>query len=233
LANAHRYGFRFVRSISGNDTPQIFTFPIATAYAPTTIVGAGTSVNLNIGDPIKLLEDGSIGLVQAGQDASGANADSDDYAFGIIVGFPRVIVGGYPRPGSFYTTGTTYTGGLSSDTAPLVAVIPVEGNIFEIDAAAAPSPATLAGSMAYVGMTATMSYTVLTSGNGQPKANPLLDLSTATGGGAMQGQLIVTGLGKSAYTQDHTSANVTFQVMWSAKQLHAAPDAGIFGANVE
>jgi len=233
MANTHRYGFRFVRSISGADTPQTFTFPIATAYAPTTVVGAGTSVNLNIGDPVKLLEDGTIGLVQAGQDVSGANADSDDYAFGIIAGFPRVIVGGYPRPGSFYTTGTTYTGGISSDSAPLVTVIPVEGNIFEIDAAAAPSPATLAGAMAYVGMTATMTYTVLTTGTGQPKANPLLDLSTAAAGGANQLQLQILGLGKAAYTQDFTAANVTFQVMWGAKQLQAAPDAAIFGANVE
>lgn len=233
MANNHRYGFRFVRSISGNDTPQILTYPIATAYAPTTVVGAGTSVNLNIGDPVKLLEDGTLGLVQAAQDVSGANADSDDYALGVIVGFPRVIVGGYPRPGSFYTTGTTYTGGISSDSAPLVSVIPVEGNLFELDAAAAPSPATLAGAMAYVGMTAAMTYSVLTAGNGQPKANPLLDLSTAAAGGANQLQLQILGLGKAAYTQDFTSAHVSFQVMWGAKQLQAAPDAAIFGANVE
>jgi hypothetical protein len=232
MANTHRYGFRFVRSISGNDTPQTFTFPIATAYAPVTVFGAGTSVNLNIGDPVRLFEDGSIGLVQAGQDVSGANTDSDDYALGIIAGFPRVIVGGYPRPGSFYTTGTTYTGGLSSDSAPLVTVIPVEGNIFEIDAAAAPSPATQAGAMAYVGMTAAMTYSVLTTGQGQPKANPLLDLSTAAAGGANQCQLQIWGLGKAAYTQDFTSANVTFQVMWGAKQMQAAPDT-VYGANLE
>lgn len=233
MANTHRYGIRYVRSISGSETPQIFTFPIATAYAPVTIIGAGTSVNLNIGDPVRLFEDGSLGLVQAGQDVSGANADSDDYAFGVIVGFPRVLVGGAPRPGSFYTTGTTYTGGISSDNAPLVSVIPVEGNIFEIDSAAAPSPATLAGAMALVGMTATMTYSVLTAGMGQPKANPLIDLSTAAAGGANQLQLQIVGLGKAAYTQDFTSANVTFQVMWGAKQLQAAPDAAIFGANLE
>lgn len=233
MANPHRYGIRFVRSISGSDTPQIFTFPIATAYAPVTIFGAGTSVNLNIGDPVRLLEDGTIALVQAGQDVTADNSDSDDYAFGVIVGFPRVLVGGSPRPGSFYTSGTAYTGGIGSDSAPLVSVIPVEGNIFEIDSLAAPSPATLAGAMAYVGMTATLTYTVLTTGTGQPKANPLLDLSTAAAGGAKQLQFVITGLGKSAYTQDFTATNVTFQVMWSAKQLQAAPDAGIYGANLE
>ena len=233
MANTHRYGIRYVRSISGAPVPQIFTFPIATAYAPVTIVGAGTSVNLNIGDPVRLFEDGTIGLVQAGQDTSGANADSDDYAFGVIVGFPRVIVGGYPRPGSFYTTGTTYTGGIGSDSAPLVSVIPVEGNIFEIDSLAAPSPATKSGAMTYVGMTATLTYTVLTAGNGQPKANPLLDLSTAAAGGANQLQFQIVGLGKAGDTMDFAAANVTFQVMFGAKQLQAAPDAAIFGANLE
>lgn len=233
MANSHRYGFRFARGVSATETPAVLTLPIATGMAPTTIVGAGTSVNLNIGDPVRLLEDGTIGLVQAGQDASGANADSDDYALGIVVGFPRVIVGGYPRPGSFYTSGTVYTGGIASDSAPLVSIIPVEGNVFELDSAAAPSPATQAGAMAYVGMTATMSYSVLTSGNGQPKANPLLDLSTAVAGGANQCQLVIVGLGKSAYTQDFTSAYVTFQVMWGAKQLQSSPDVGVYGANVE
>lgn len=233
MANTHRYGFRFARGVSATDPPAIFTIPIATGYAPTTIVGAGTSVNLNIGDPVRLLEDGTIGLVQAGQDVAAANADSDDYALGIVVGFPRVLVGGYPRPGSFYTSGTAYTGGIGSDNAPLVSIIPVEGNVFELDSAAAPSPATLSGALAYTGMTAAMSYSVLTSGNGQPKANPLLDLSTAVAGGANQCQLVIVGLGKSGYTQDFTAANVTFQVMWGAKQLQSSPDVGVYGANVE
>lgn len=233
MANTHRYGIRFQRSISGNDTPQIFTYPIASGYAPVTVVGAGTACNLNIGDPVRLLEDGTVALVQAGQDVSGANADSDDYAFGIITGFPRVIVGGAPRPGSFYASGTTYSGGIGSDLAPLVSIIPVEGNIFEIDAAAAPSPATKAGAMTLVGMTATLTYSVLSSGMGQPKANPLLDLSTAAAGGANQLQFQIVGLGKLGDVMDFTAANVTFQVMWGAKQLMAAPDAGIFGANLE
>lgn len=233
MANPHRYGFRFVRSMSGNDTPQIFTFPIATAYQPATIVGGGTSVNLNIGDPVKLLEDGTVQLVQTAQDVSGASADSDDYAFGIVAGFPRVLVGGSPRPGSFYTGGTAYTGGIGSDNAPLVSVIPVNGNIFEIDADTAPTVATLNGALALVGGVGTMVYSVLTAGMGQPKANPLLDVSTVVSGGTDQLQLLVVGLGKSAYTCDFTSANVPFQVMWQNQQLLPTADATHFGADTE
>ena len=58
-------------------------------------------------------------LTQAGADTTTTNTDPADYAFGVIVGFPRVIVGGFPRPGSFYTGGTTYSGGIGGDNAPL------------------------------------------------------------------------------------------------------------------
>lgn len=233
MANTHRYGIRFVRSISGNETPQIFTFPIANAYAPVTVVGAGSGVNLNIGDPVKLAEDGTIVLTQQGQDTSGANTDSDDMVFGVIAGFPRVIVGGYPRPGSFYQSGTTYTGGIGSDSAPLVAVIPAAGNIFEIDADAVIGAGTKSAALAVVGQTARIAYDRLTTGNGQPKANPLLDASDLAAGGANQLQLVVTGLGKAGDAMDFTATNLTFQVMFNYIQLTPAPDAAIFGSDVE
>ena len=233
MANTHRYGMRFVRSISGNDTPQIFTFPLVTGLAPTTIVGAGTSVNLNIGDPVKLREDGTIDLVQTGQDSSGANTDSDDFVFGVIVGFPRVIVGGFPRPGSFYTTGTTYSGGIGSDTAPLVSVIPAAGNIFEIDANAVVGAGTKSACLAVVGQTARIAYSVLTTGTGQPKANPLLNVADLAAGGANQLQLAVLGLGKAGDSMDFASTNVTFQVQCTALDMPQQGDPSIFGANVE
>lgn len=232
MANTHRYGIRYVRSIHGAETPQTFTFPIASGYAPVTVVGAGSSVNLNIGDPARLFEDGTIGLTQDGQSTSGANTDSDDYTFGIIVGFPRVIVGGYPRPGSFYTTGTTYSGGIGSDSAPLVSVIPVDGNIFEIDANAVVGAGTKSACMAVVGQTAQIAYSVLSTGSGQPKANPLLDVSTLAAGGANQLQLVIVGLGKAGDAMDFASTNVTFQVKFTAQQLAVASDT-VFGANLE
>jgi hypothetical protein len=230
MANTHRYGFRFVRSISGNDTPQIFTLPIADDYAPVTIVGAGTSVNLNIGDPVNFAEDGTVRLVQQGQASDGS--DTDDYAFGIIVGFPRVIVGGYPRPGSYYTSGTSYSGGIGGDNAPLVSIIPVAGNIFEIDCDTAHTTPTKSGLMGLVGGTGNMIYSVLTSGSGQPKANPYLDVSDVVLNSAEINQLRVVGLGKAGDAMDFTATNVTLQVMWN--EIMPAPGAisGIAGTTV-
>jgi hypothetical protein len=240
MANNHVYGFRWHRSIHGGDTPQILTFPIATGYAPVTVFGAGTSVNINPGDPVRLLEDGTVALTQTAQDVTGQDDDSDDFAFGIVVGFPRVLVGGFARPNGFYTSGTAYTGGIGSDSATLCAVIPVAGNIFEIDMDAAPTVQTLSGALANVGGVATMAYSVLTSGTGQPKANPLLSKSSIVFATANQLQLLIVGLGKRGYTQDFTAANVTYQVMWNTQQLAvptadmtATAIAGVYGANLE
>jgi hypothetical protein len=240
MPNNHRYGFRFVRSLSGASTPQIITLPIATAYQPATIVGAGTNVNLNIGDPVRLVEDGTVQLTQTAQDVSGQDDDSDDFCYGIVCGFPRIIVGGFPRPGSFYTGGTTYTGGIGSDSAPLVSIIPAAGNIFEIDSSAVVGAGTKNAAMALVGGVGTMVYSVLTSGNGQPKANPLLDAASVVKASANQLQLQVVGLGKFGDAMDFAATNLTFQVMWNCLQMSiptaemtATAIAGIYGANLE
>lgn len=240
MANAHRYGFRFVRSLSGVDTPQILTFPIASGYQPGTVNGGGTNVNLNIGDPVRLVEDGTVQLVQTAQDVSAQDDDSDDFCYGVVVGFPRVIVGGSPRPGSFFTGGTTYSGGIGGDSAPLVSIIPAAGNIFELDLDAAPTVQTLSGLMANVGGVATMAYSVLTTGTGQPKANPLISKSSIVFATNNQLQLQIVGIGKAAYAGDFTAANLPMQVMWNTLQM-AIPSAevtanstpAIYGANLE
>ena len=231
MANVHRYGLRFVRAISGTDSPQIFTFPIVSGYAPNTIDGGGgTAVNLNIGDPVRFRQDGTLRLVQTGQDVAGANSAQADYAFGVVVGFPRIIVSNAPRPGSFYTSGTTYSGGIGADVAPLVSIIPAAGNIFEIDTDAVVGAGTKGAALGVVGQTAKIAYSVLTSGTGQPKANPLLGVSTLSTDGTIQSQLLVVGLGKLGDVMDFTASNLTFQVMFSAVQLQPVNMAAIFGA---
>lgn len=232
MANAHRYGFRFMRSVSGGgDCPQIYNFPIASGYAPNTQDGGGgTTVNLNIGDPVRLREDGTVRLTQIGTDVTGEQGSGPETVYGVVVGFPRVIVGGYPRPGSFYTSGTTYTGGIGADTAPLVSVIPAAGNIFECDLAAVLGTGLKSDYLGVVGRTAPILYTVLTSGSGQPKANPLIGTLTATGGG-VQTQLLVTGLGKAGDAMDFTSVNVTMQVQFNSLQNALFTKVGVWGTS--
>lgn len=226
---------RWVRSISGAETPTTFEFPVSDDYQAATVVGAGTNVNLNIGDPVKLGEDGCIKLTQQGQDESGANTDSDDLIFGVIAGFKRTVDGNNAvRPGS-YLDGATSHAGIATDGAPIALVIPAAGNIFELDADAVLATPTKAGAMALIGRTASVEYSVLTAGVGQPKANPLIDISVAEGGagGAAQGQLVIVGLGQLGDAMDFTATNVTFQVMASYLDLAQQADPAIFGSNVE
>lgn len=212
MANNHVYGFRWKRSFFAGDTPQIFTAPIASTYQPNPVFGTSdaSNCNLNIGDPIMIREDGTVALVQRGAATDGS--DSDEFATGVVVGFPRLIVGGAPRPGSFYTGGTTYTGGVGSDLAPLCAYIPVRGNIFEIDCDTAATTPTKAGFLGLIGGTGNFLYSLLTSGIGQPKANPMLDVTDVVINSTEVNQLRVVGLGKSFDQQDVTLPFVTLQV---------------------
>jgi len=226
---------RWVRSLTGADTPTTLRFPVSDDYQAATVVGGGTNVNLNVGDPVKLGEDGCVKLVQTGQDSSGVNTDSDDFIFGVIAGFESIVdATGKTRPGSFLA-GATSHGGIASSTAPIALVIPAAGNIFELDADAVLATPTKAGAMALPGRTARIAYSVLTAGVGQPKANPLIDISDAEGsaGGALQAQLVIVGLGSKGDAMDFTATNVTFQVMASALELAQQSDPAIFGSNVE
>lgn len=219
MPNQHNYGFRFFRSLSGQDTPQIFTLPIASAYQPNTGVdgSGGTNCNLNIGDPIQFIDGGTVRLVQPGQATT--SAVLDDATFGIVVGFPRVKINGAVRPNGFLPGGTTYTGGIAGQEATLVSVIPVKDNIFEIDAGAAPGTSfdTADEWAAAVAKGAHFTYSVLTAGIGQPKANPLISSTFDSTTGIRQ--LRVVGLSKLGDTQDFTAANVRLQVIFNAVQL--------------
>jgi hypothetical protein len=221
MANNHVYGFRFFRSLSGSDTPQHFTLPIASGYAPNTGAdgSGGTSVNLNIGDPVQFIDGGTVRLVQPGQATT--TAVLDDATFGIVVNFPRVKIDGAVRPNSFLTSGTTYTGGIDGQEATLVTVVPVAGNIFEIDCGAAPGASfdTAAEWAAAVGKQAHFTYSVLSSGvRGAPKANPVLDMSSINSTTGIR-QLRIVGMSKLGDVQDFDGASVRMQVMFNAVQL--------------
>ena len=230
MPNNHIYGFRWFRSIGGADTPQHFTLPIASAYAPNTGAdgAGGTACNLNIGDPVQLIDDGTLRLVQPG--AATTTAVLDDATFGIVVNFARVKIDGAVRPNSFYPSGTTYLGGITGAEATLVTVVPVKDNIFEVDCGAAPG-ATLDTQdewAAAVGAGAHFTYAPVTVGRGAPRANPVLNMATIDSTTGIR-QLRILGLSKLGDTQDYAAAAVRMQVMFIAAQLsgHAPQTADI------
>ncbi len=236
MANQHRYGMRPVALESGNELPQPRRGYISDDYQAATVVGAGTSVNLNTYDPVKLGEDGCIKLTQQGQDVSGANGDSDDYISHVIVGWERTrSSAGDMEQRSFLAGATSFTGGIGGDQAPIALMIPVAGVIFELDADAVLATPTKSGALALVGKTCSIVYSVLTSGTvGVPKANPLLDISVAeAAANSDQNQVLIVGLGAKGDAMDFTATNVTFQVKVSAVAMNQQGDAAFFGADVE
>jgi hypothetical protein len=218
VANPHHYGFRFARSFDGNETPQTIEKPIASAYAPNTgdDGAGGTACNLNIGDPVQLLNNGTVRLVQPGTTAAGTDIESR--TFGIVAGFPRVMIGGAPRPNGFYPSGTAYTG---DDQQTLCKIIPVHNNIFTVmcDAAGGGSLDTKAEWQAVVGSTANFVYSALTSGAGQPKANPMLDTSDISEAVNEINQLRIIGLSKRFDSLDPALTDVELEVIFNEQQI--------------
>lgn len=217
MANPHKYGLRFQRTISGSDTPQILTYPIASGYTPNTGEdgSGGTDTNLNVGDPCQILQDGTVRLLQPS--TATTSPDADDNALGVVVGFPRVSVAGKPAPAGFYTRGTTYSG---DDFQTLVQVIPAAGNIFEIDtdAAGGTSLDTKAEWQAVVGGgVANLAYSPVTIGT-NIKANPLLSVTSINEATHVK-QLRIIGLGKAFDQYDPSLTNVPLQVMFNLQQL--------------
>jgi hypothetical protein len=218
MANPHKYGFRFVRTLSGAGVPEPMTRPIASGYAPDTGAdgAGGTACNLNIGDPVQMLNNGTMRLVQPGQAADGT--DIDDRVMGVVTGFPRVMFSGAPRPSGHYPSGTTYSG---DDQQTLVSFIPAAGNVFEVccDAAGGSSLDTKAEWQAVVGSTANFVYSVLTAGAGQPKANPMLDTSDISEAANEVNQLRIIGLCRDFDTLDPTLTDVRVEVIFNETQF--------------
>jgi len=213
MANPHRYGFRFRKNRWGGDVPEIHTGFIASGYAPNE-TGA-TTCNLNIGDPVRRLDTGAFVLTVPGELD---DDDANERTYGIIAGFPQVLISGAVRPNAFYPTGTVYGTNLNNQT--LVQVIPVEGSLWEIDTATTSSSFdTLAEFQAIFGAVCSFSYTQINTTTSNPKANPMAVLSF--GESTIVRQLRVEGLGAGASQYDLTLANVPMLV--SFNQVQASP----------
>ncbi len=213
MANPHRYGFRFLKNRWGGDTPEVYTGFFASGYTPN-VTGA-TTCNVNIGDPVRRMNSGAFQLVEPGELD---DDDANERTFGIVCGFPQVLINGAVRPNAFYPTGTVYGSNLNAQTQ--VQVIPVEGCVWEIDTATtSTSFDTKAEFQAVIGAVCTFSYTQINTTTNNPKANPMAVLSF--GESTETRQLQVVGLGRGFEQYDLTLANVPLQVVFN--QVQASP----------
>jgi len=213
MANPHRYGFRFLKNRWGGDTPEVYTGFFANAYQPN-VTGA-TTCNVNIGDPVRMMNTGAFQLTEPGELD---DDDANERTFGIVCGFPQVLINGAVRPNAYYPTLTTYGTNLNAQT--LVQVIPVEGCVWEIDTATtSASFDTKAEYQAIINSVCSFSYTQINTTTSNPKANPMAVLSFVES--TETRQLRVVGLGRGFDQYDLTLANVPLQVVFN--QVQATP----------
>jgi hypothetical protein len=199
--NPALYGLRWKQSRFGSGTPNIEYYPVASAYqwAP-----GGVSVDLNVGDPVKKVNDGTVAGVAAG-----------DATFGIVATIAPYFNGTAMVRGKSLPGGTTY--GSNLERQSFVGIILCVGNIFEVVCDDAVTATTQAAYTAFIGENTDISINQV---SGSTLATPKLDISLHETGGATKVWRIV-GLSKTPNI-DYSGANVPLLV--TGNLVQEAPD---------
>lgn len=194
MANSHISGLRWVRSKHGHGEAPTEERTVASAYA----------TELRVGQAIKLAADGTAQQAAAG-----------DSVYGVIAGIVRywdsgnsvMKVGGTVLPAS-----TTW--GTNREKRSVIKVIPVEGQIFQVDCDDAVTATTEA---AYEALLNSNCDHVITSGDFQ------LDISTA---GTATAQWRLVEIPNRSF-QDFASTNVRLHVEANESQMVPYSTAGV------
>jgi hypothetical protein len=206
--NRQRYGFRPYRSSYG----KLFSedFLVATAYQANP--GSAGAVDLNVGDPVVMANDGTVALAAAG-----------GVCWGIITSVVQWWDSGngwVSRLGNKIPGGTAW--GTVLDRASIVKVQRVDGIQFEVDCDDAVTATTRAAYQALVGENCDLSYAGIDTTN--LKAYPMLDISAHTASTA--GWRIVK-ISDSAENVDFSGSYVKLIVECNEVQTPPAQTAGI------
>jgi hypothetical protein len=196
MDNIAIYGFRpFVGRYSA-DAPIVEKF-VATAYqaAPGAV-----NVDLNIGDPVIRVSDGSVAIAVAG---------ATNPVHGVIVGVPRIWDAGLGavRPSDKVPGGTAWT---SIDRQTRVLVRLAMGTLWEVDVDDAVTATTLAAYQAFIGENVNIIYSAsATTGKASPKVDISLHATTNTF------QCNIVDVSPSQNNQDFAGGNVKLIVQFN------------------
>lgn len=191
--NTHQYGFRWKGNLEGESQPKPLELLVASNYAASV---SATSVSLNIGDPVQF----NVGAPGSGFIELAGTGATPNIFWGVIVGFSNVKIG-LPLKGrkfSYLPPNTTWT---LEDDASKVLVCPFGRNIWEIDVTGNTSSSdTLTEYRAMTNRTVNLSYTLDTTNANNPRANPMIDVSTLSDD---SGDFRILGVSKTALNQDY------------------------------
>lgn len=163
--NAALYGLRWVESRFGSAYPAVEKFPVASAYQAAP---GGVNVDLNIGDPVKKVNDGTVALCAAG-----------DATFGVVVGVLPYYDGAKMVRANRLPGGTTY--GSNLERQSFVEIIPIAGQIFECIVDDNTTATTQAAYTAFIGENVDIS---INQTSGDTHAYPKLHITGHEAGGA-------------------------------------------------
>lgn len=205
-------GFKWVRGLLGNTPPSAVPCRVASGY--TGAINGGTTVDINLGDPVRFVSTGTVALA-AGNEAA-ANAAED--VFGVVVGVLPYYDGSKRVPGTRLPANTVY--GSVLERQSYVLVYPVAGQVWEIDVDDASTATTEAGYYAFIGENCDHR---LTAGS-EPKTNCLLDISTH---GTATAQWRIINISQSMANQDFSGAYVKLYVTINETQIAPFVTTGV------
>lgn len=118
MDNPHEYGLRLYKSHEGVAAAAYQRVRVASGYSPTV---GGNNVNVNIGDVVKKVNDGTVALAAAG-----------DAPYGVVTHIHAYYNGTRMTFGKNLPFNTVY--GTNLERQSFVTIVPVQSAIFEIDA---------------------------------------------------------------------------------------------------
>lgn len=204
-------GFKWHRGDFGRTPGDIVRCPVASGYSGS--INGGSTIDLNIGDPVRRLADGTVAHAAGNEGASGGQD-----IYGVVQSIEPYWDGSKRVPGSRLPAGTTYGSILERQSAVLV--VPVAGQVFEIEVDDITTATTESGYQALVGNNADHRLTTGT----EPKTNCLLDISTA---GTATAQWRIIGISRNIKNQDFSGAYVKLLVVCNEVQQAPFTTTGI------
>lgn len=214
--NRRKYGFRFYASMTGVGRTSGIEGMVTSGYQAN--VGSGpTNVGISIGDPVAMNAAGNFEL---------AEDVTANRFFGVCVGIinARVDSNGKSRPVNYLPGGTTWT--LEQDRTRLI-VLPFGRDLWEIDVDDAVTATTLAAYRALKGLNVDMVYRVDTTDANKPKADPVLDISTAATTAGLDFRIM--DVSKTQENQDFSGANVKLIVQLNLGSEPMLGTTGVVG----
>ena len=172
MDNVKRYGFRWARGYNRNSHPDVFEMPVASG-ALFTVSGFGTNLNLNVGDPVRILADGSVALAGGNENAATSQAP-----WGVVMGMggQGYFNGARMTRSPVLPSGVSY--GTSLDRQSKVLVTPFSEGIWEIDVNDIVTATTLLAYQALVGENCDHQLAAAVASAVPFSANPVLAVAT-------------------------------------------------------